>query len=55
MNDDYIPDKLLDQVKEIIPFEKICDTKVLIDLGVPDHIFLKNAVKDSGMGQEGWS
>ena len=44
--DDYMPSKILHQIKEIIDTEKIDDTKILIDTdnNLPDDINLKNAV-----------
>ena len=46
MADDYIIDKVLEKVEEIIGIEKLDDTKILIDTDdkLPDNINLKNVV-----------
>ena len=46
MADDYIIDKVLEKVEEIIGIEKLDDTKILIDTDdkLPDDINLKNVV-----------
>ena len=46
MIDDYMPDKVLDKIKEIIGFKKFDDTKILIEthFKMPDDITLKNVV-----------
>ena len=46
MVDDYMLDKALDKIKEIIGLEKFYDTKILIDTGdkLPKVITLKNIV-----------
>ena len=46
MVDDYLLDKVLDKIKEIIGIEKFDDTKILIDKDdeLPDDITLKNVV-----------
>ena len=46
MVDDYMLDKVLDQIKEIIGIEKFDDTQILIDRDdkLPDDMILKNAV-----------
>ena len=46
MIDEYVLDKVLDKIKEIIVIEKIGDTKVLIDTDdkLPDDITLKNVL-----------
>ena len=44
MVDDYMLDKLLGKIKEIIDIEKYDDTKILIDMDdeLPDGVTLKN-------------
>ena len=46
MVDDYMLDKVLDKIKEIIGIEKFDDTKILIGMDdkLPDDITLKNFV-----------
>ena len=46
MIDEYVLDKVLDKIKEIIAIEKIGDTKMLIgtDDKLPDDITLKNVL-----------
>ena len=46
MSHDYMLDKLLDKIKEILGIEKFDETKILIDKDdkLPDDITLKNAV-----------
>ena len=43
---DYMLDKVLETIKEMIGFEKFNDTKILINKGekLPDYITLKNVV-----------
>ena len=41
--DDFMLDKVLDKIKEIIGIEKFDDTKILIDK-LPNEITLKNVV-----------
>ena len=43
MVDGYVPDKVLDKIKEKIDIGKIDDTKILVetDNKLPDHITLK--------------
>ena len=57
MVDEYMLDRTLDNIKEIIDFEKFNDTKILIDTDdkLPDGITLKNvailmtsAIKNDG-------
>ena len=44
--DDYMLDKVLDKIKEIIVIEKISDKKILIDIDdkMPDYIISKTVV-----------
>ena len=46
MVDDYMLDKVLVKIKEIIGIEKIDDTEILIDTGdkLPDYVTLKCVV-----------
>ena len=46
MVDDYMLDKLLGNIKEIIDIEKYDDTKILIDMDdeLPDGVTLKNDI-----------
>ena len=46
MVDDYMTDKVLEKIKEIIGLEKFDDTKILIDTDdkLPDNITLKYIV-----------
>ena len=46
MVDDYMLDKILDKIKEIIGIEKFDDTKILIDSDdkMSDYITFKNVV-----------
>ena len=47
MVDDYMLDKLLGNIKEIIDIEKYDDTKILIDINddeLPDGVTLKNGM-----------
>ena len=46
MVDDYMIDKLLGNIKEIIDIEKYDDTKILIDMDdeLPDGVTLKNGM-----------
>ena len=48
MIDDYVPDKILDKIKEIIGIEKVDDTKVLIDTDdkLPYDVALKMLFND---------
>ena len=43
MVDGYVPDKVLDKIKEKIDIGKIDDTKILVETDdkLPDHITLK--------------
>ena len=43
MVDNYLLNKVLDTIKEIICSEKFVDTNILVDTDnmLPDHIFLK--------------
>ena len=44
--DDYMLDKVLDKIKEIVVIEKISDKKILIDIDdkMPDYIISKTVV-----------
>ena len=46
MDDDYILDKVLDKIKEVVGIEKFDYTKILIDIDnkLPDGITIKNVV-----------
>ena len=42
MVDDYMLDKVLNKIKDIVGIEKFCNTKTLPDTDkLPDNIFLK--------------
>ena len=47
MIDDFMLDKVLDKIKEIIGIEQFDDTKIFIDMDdkLPDDINFKNVVK----------
>ena len=46
MDNDYILDKILDKIKEIIGIGKFDDTKIMVktDDKLPDHIAFKNGM-----------